>query len=137
METLSGLWGQLLNSGSKRDFAKKKKSSIRSLSWVGRCCVHLFSPKPPAFSKKKSTTCSSFSFPVFSVPSAGTLLFLLLCLYASLFDRECNKCCRFPYHISHLACHSQNIAATNSSVYIVCLFLVFRDLFVFTQFTQY
>jgi hypothetical protein len=85
----------------------RKKKFFYTLTFVAGSLRSPFFAQTSGFFKKKSTTCSSFfQFLFFSVPCRHSC-FSLLCLYASLFDRECNKCCR--YHISHLACHSQNI----------------------------
>jgi hypothetical protein len=44
-------WGQLLNSGSKRDFAKKKILLYGHFRGCWLAAFTFFAPKPPAFSK--------------------------------------------------------------------------------------
>jgi hypothetical protein len=112
----------------KKRFREKKKFFYTVTFVAG--CVHLFSPKPPAFSKKKSTTCSTlfFQFP------AGTLISLVVFVCTPFRSRVQQLLLSLSYLSSCLS--FTNRCATNPSVYFVCLFLVFRDLFVFTQFTQ-
>jgi hypothetical protein len=108
----------------------RKKKFFYTVTFVAGC-VHLFSPKPPAFSKKKSTTCSSSLF--FQFP-AGTLISLVVFVCTPFRSRVQQLLLSLSYLSSCLS--FTNRCATNPSVYFVCLFLVFRDLFVFTQFTQ-